>query len=458
MSLNGAAPTFVSQDGSATLPGALDHAVGVGVITFGAGTPAGCSVTGGAMIFNTGDIQTNPAGVYFGPAHCYDAFSALGTGLPCWDGGDANEMSGALSNPGANGNGSYDLNIFAKYAWFDASIAAGTVPFSFTLQNTLGSSIVVGATKSDAGAGVAPIVTLTMQKIGHPNAVPTVVGAAPYVGLSSVSCLAWGANTTDFVAAGNQSTGIAGGAQSVTGSVQTFTNGQAGGSISFNGNDDIVTSGSSPSNNDCAISVSPGTAFGGSFAFPDGTSNTVASIGSSVGPCHDDLVAGAGYANSAVQWGATDGSAYLTTTGLFSTATGFVPPGGESTCTTYTNSPAGSITNLMVPTAFIAPDSGSSTGGYIKFTNTTPADCSVTATLSGTTSDGICHLTVNGSPTSATGDSLPDSPSTLVFTTACTCTAEDPMTSGAINATMTITSSNCQLSGTTVHTPVTCSN
>jgi len=450
MLINGADPTTVTADGSPTQPGALTHAVGVGVISFGTGTTTGCTISGGALIYNAGDVQASGSpGLYVGPAHCYDGISALGTGLPCWDGGSASEMTGSLVTPGVNGNGSYDLHMFAKYAWIDGSIAPGTTPFAFTLQNTLGSSIVVGAAKSDHGVGAAPILTITMQKIGHAGAVPTALGVAPYLGLVSVSCLAWGANTSDFVAAGQASAGasIAGGAQSVIGAVQTFSNGLAGGSLSFNGNDDIVTTGTSPNNDDCATQIFPGTAFGGTFAFPDGTSNTVASIGSSVGPCSNDKTAGAGYANSSVQWGATDSSSYLTTTGLFSTATGFVPPGGESTCTTYLNVPPGIVTNVVAPPSLTVIDPATVATAPIKFTNTTPADCGISAALAGTTTDGTCTLSVTPS-----FDSLPDSPQTVVGMLSCTCTAEDE---GTVSATLNFTSSTCQLTGTVSRT-VTC--
>src|ERR1700676_4524944 len=108
MLINGADPSTVTADGSATQPGALSHAVGVGVISFGTGTTTGCTISGGALIYNAGDVQASGApGLYVGPAHCYDGISALGTGLPCWGGGSASEMTGSLVTPGVNGNGSY---------------------------------------------------------------------------------------------------------------------------------------------------------------------------------------------------------------------------------------------------------------------------------------------------------------------------------------------------------------
>jgi hypothetical protein len=463
MLMTGAGPTSIEQDGTATQPGALTHAVGVGTITFGAAATGSttCSSVSGELIFNEGDVQSSPAGAYFGPAHCYDGISALGTGVPCFDG--ANHFTfGTVTNPGPNGNGSTNLSFNAGYQWFDGSIVSCSIPFSFTLQNSLASSVVVGTSVPPVPVGAAsrravstctniipvPILTLTMQKIGQtPVPAPPSPGSAPYLGLSSVSCTSWGANQTDFVSAGQNPPGIAGGAGSVVGAVQTFSNSDAGGSISFNSNDNIVTTGTPPSNNDCAIQVFPGTAFGGTFAFPDGTSNTVAQIGTSGNNCSDTSTPGAGYSNSAVQWGATDTQAYLTTTGLYSNATGFVPPGGESTCTTYYNVPPGQITNVVAPPTLTVLDPNTTASAPIKFTNTSPADCKVITSFAGANTDGTCTLSATTS-----FDVLPDSPSTVVGTLSCSCTAEDET---VVSSNLVFFSPNCQLSGVTSH-PVSC--
>jgi len=458
MLMTGAGPTSIQQDGTPTQPGALSHAVGVGVVTFGAAASGSntCSSVTGELIFNEGDVQTSPAGAYFGPAHCYDAISALGTGVPCFDG--VNHFTfGTVTNPGPNGNGSTNLSFNAGYQWFDGSIVSCSVPFSFTLQNSLASAVVVGTSVPPVPVGAAsrasvstctnvipvPILTLTMQKIGQtPVPAPPAPGIAPYLGLESVSCTSFGANQSDFVSSTQNPPGIAGGAGSVVGAVQTFANGLAGGSLSFNSNDNIVTGGPLPSNNDCAIQVFPGTAFGGTYAFPDGTSNTVAQIGTSGPNCSNASTPGAGYSNSAVQWGYTDTQAYLTTTGLFSLASGFVPPGGESTCTTYYNVPAGLLLNVVAPTALTVLDPATSASAPIKFTNSSPADCGISASFSGgATTDGTCTLSVTPS-----FDSLPNSPSTTVGTLTCTCTAEDE---GSVSSTLNFTSSTCQLSGVT---------
>ena len=82
--INGADPSVVAADGSATLPGAITQAVGVGSITFAAGTTSGCTATG-EIIYNAGDVQTNPIGEFFGPSYCYSGISGF-NGAPCFDG------------------------------------------------------------------------------------------------------------------------------------------------------------------------------------------------------------------------------------------------------------------------------------------------------------------------------------------------------------------------------------
>ena len=84
--INGSDPSVVAADGSATLPGAITQAVGVGSITFAAGTTSGCTATG-EIIYNAGDMQTNPIGEFFGPSYCYSPISGF-NGAPCFDGND----------------------------------------------------------------------------------------------------------------------------------------------------------------------------------------------------------------------------------------------------------------------------------------------------------------------------------------------------------------------------------
>jgi len=484
MLITGALPSEVSQDGSSTLPGALTPAVGVGVITFGAAAGNTCASITGELIYNAGDLQANPVGVTFGPNSCFQQDSLFITGIPCFDGAD--HFAGSTLAPSAFGNGALQLNLVAGFNWMDGSVVAGTYPIAFTLQQTLGGSIVVGNSVSDDGVSATPILAVTMQKItttGAAACTNTAGYAGPYLGLTSVLCSGGSANTSDFPASLlNASTmGFAGAWSVNTGALQIFNATQAGGSLSFNGNDDEVQTGATVTqNNDCSFNQLPDTAFNtrtgcgnnphcydsalplqGDFAFADCTSNTTAVVSDS-GPSCAFTAAGFEFALSTVQWSATNKSSYGILTGIAGSGTGeaFLPAVVMTTCTTYPNSPAGLISNLMVPTAYIAPDVGSSPttamSGYIKFTNTSPADCHVTATFSGVTSDANCKLTVDGTNTSANADVLPDSPSTIVFQPRCTCTAED--TSSTINATMTVTSSDCPLSGVTVHSPITCSN
>jgi hypothetical protein len=440
--LNGAQPSSTQADGTATLPGALTAAVGVGVISF----DATCTTILGEMIFNSGDIQGNPAGLSFGPAACYDALSAFGTGVPCFDG--TNHFTTTSFGPSSFGNGAYDLKFNAGYNWIDASDAAGAIPFEFTLQNALGSAVVVG---NSVASPTAQVLTITMQKIGVVP-VGTTYGVAPYVGNEVLSCNAYGANQTDFIAGQQDPPGIAGSFGSTVGALQIFSTGQAGGSLSFNSNDNIQTSGT-VLNSDCAFQSVPGTAFGSpSSTFADGTSNTVAEITSAATDpnCTDAAVAGAGYSTSGAVWGSTDKNGYTIVTGLLSTATGFVPPGGMSTCTTMSNGLTGTVTNLVAPASATA--NGTTVTYPIKLTSTSPASCDITFALSGSTTDGICTVALPGGTSAVVPG---NTASTQYSSWSCTCAKNPP--ADAIAPTLDITSSNCPLSGTTSHV-LTCRN
>jgi hypothetical protein len=63
MLMNGNQPSTTVADGSSTLPGALTAAVGVGEISFS----PDCNTITGELIYNTGDLQTNPPAAFFGP-------------------------------------------------------------------------------------------------------------------------------------------------------------------------------------------------------------------------------------------------------------------------------------------------------------------------------------------------------------------------------------------------------
>jgi hypothetical protein len=515
-------PSVVTADGTATLPGALTSGFGVGVITFGpgsstngAGGQPGCAITTGELIYNVGDIQTNPLGFSFGPAYCYAPASAFGTGVPCFDGGD--HITGNLTAGGPDG--SFFLTFAAGYTWFDGSVASGTVPFGFWVNPTLGNSIAVGTTIPGAvdttgcpagcvtpGNG-APIGNILMQKQKAPPAATT-FGVAPYVGASAISCEAFGANSTDLVALGQSApvngdgATVAGSAQDTLGSISNWNACQSGGSLSFNGNDNYVfpSTGSNPSNSNCAFNffasecpvlpipydnLPSGTPFS---EFADGGSNGIAFIGSSDSPCSNDLTADAGYETSGVRWGATDGNSYLIVTGLFSGADGALPVGGSSYCTEYEQSPLpGTITNLTT-TTIVAVNSKKT--GYVKVTNATEADCDIEISMNsssntitgasqdasctglrapllcctglhtGTCVDETCSLNLNTYPGDvATNPVITDAagpiPSTELAETDCTCNGTSPANS--TTSTLTLTSEACPLSGTTSYT-VTCKN
>ena len=277
--------------------------------------------------------------------------------------------------------------IDAGYNWFDDSptLSRLLVPLLVSLcRPNSGGAIIVGTSKPVGPATDAPVLTITLQKIGVVP-VATTYGAAPYLGNIVVSCSAYGANSSDFVANG-QGNGLSGGFGSVIGDVEIFSIGNGGGAVGFNSNNNATASGftgTQPSNNDCSIAVFPGTAdpnyasgvtppTGSQFA--DGANNSVASIDNSSGTCTDDLTAGAGYANCGVAWGSTDTASYLVTVGVVSTATGFVPPGTIGTCTTYAQAPAGKLTSSATATqTLVAPMTNVSVTKNIKITNTTPA-------------------------------------------------------------------------------------
>ncbi len=430
-------PSLVTADGTATMPGALTGGFGVGVIQFGVGSTTGgvgskpgCSISTGEMIYNVGDIQTSPIGVSFGPAYCYAPASALGTGVPCFDGGD--HITGNLTAGGPDG--SYFLTFAAGYEWFDASTGPDVFPFGFWVNPTLGNSIAVGTsipgTVSVALPGNgAPIANILMQKQKAPPAATT-FGVAPYVGASAINCFAYGSNTSDFVAAGQSAPvngngeTVAGSAQMTLGSISNWNACQSAGSLSFNGNDNYVfpSTGGNPDNANCAFeffasecpvlpipydNLPSATPFS---EFADGASNGIAFIGGSDSPCSNDLTAGAGYETSGVRWGATDGNSYVIVTGLFSDATGAVPVGGSSYCTEYEQSPvAGNVSNLT--TATIVSVNNTLAHGTVKITNPTEGDCDIeismaptSHTYTGAAQDAACtsgsnlQCTASGAP------------------------------------------------------------
>jgi len=470
MLLQGAAPNDTNQTGVAPNPGALTAAAGVGVITFGAASGTICASIQGEMIFNEGDIQNN--GNFFGPADCYDSDSLLTAGLPCFD-GENHFVGSTMAAPGANGNGSTDLTIDAGYGWFNDADMIGSQLLHFTLQAATGGAIVVGTSKPQGSGGNVngPVLTLTLQKQTLADC-GTTYGAAPYLGNLVVSCSSYGANASDFVSA-SQGNGLSGGFGSLVGDVEIFSDGEAGGSISFNSNNNDTASGftgTTPSNSDCSIAVFPGVVDPGYASgvngsnytqsqYADCTSNSVATIDNSTGSCTDDLTAGAGYANASVAWGATDTAAYLTTVGVTSAATGFLPPGTIGTCTTYAQSPAGKLsTSATVTQALTNSMPGVPVTKNVKITNGTPADCHLTVALTGTLSDAHCALSLTGSTVDVPGDTIDTSSVNLHCV--CDATEDDPGLSGTLNisAPGTYPAGSCPVATGGGPVTVTCTN
>jgi len=163
-------------------------------------------------------------------------------------------------------------------------------------------------------------------------------------------------------------------------------------------------------------------------------------------------------------YGTTDTSAYNIVTGIAAaTLTGgfTVPPGQMSSGLSLSAVPAGQLTTLAVPTSFVVvADNGTSAPGYIKFTNTSPAGCDTSASITGVTGDG--HCTISVVPFGSSGGVVEgDTPSTQYYTTSCTC---DGTESAGVGANLVISSLNCPITGGTVVAPsvvtkpVTCNN
>jgi len=456
--MNGAEPSTVSATGAATLPGAVTQAVGVGSITFGTASGTSCTVTGGELIYNAGDIQTNPAGVYASPASCFAPISALGSGIPCFDGG--NHITGTLSAGGPGG--SAILSIVSSYTWLDASVTSGTIPFGFWVTDGLGSSTAVGtsipgtASPTDSGP---PVLTLTLSKQDASGNGST-FGTTPYIGTQAVSCSGYGANATDFVASSQDSTppaGPSGGFGSTLGEYAIFgASWPGGGQLSFNTNDYYTLSATSvpPNNEDCAFTLSPANSVGNTdydnspsatsaALFADGSANFIASVGSSGTACTDANTAGSGYADSSVLWGATDGSSYVLVTGLVSTATGFVPPGDIATCVGSEISPAVPSVLQLVSSTIVAV--GTTVSKPVEFYNFAPADCDLELSMA-TASSGSCTVKLTPTAGSDATDSLGPNTGFVNSPVAISCTC-GTVGSGAASVTssLSISSVACKL-------------
>jgi len=502
--IQGANPTTVTQDGSVTRPGALTNVAGVGEITFGAAVGTGCTGNTGTMILNQGDTQgSNDPGAYVGPAHCYDAFGLFAPlsaqdGVPCFDGG--NHMTSIVVGPGL-GNGSQNLTFTQTNGWKNGvASGAGTTTLSFTVQASTGGATVFGASVSPAAATTAdltkPVLTLTMQK--HNTALcPTVYGNAPYLGDAVVSVASFGANGTDLVASSISAGGNGspnGGYDSTVGAVDFFNATQAGGSVTLNANDNIENSaGTFPTGtDDCPFDLTPGnncTAFindhctgsgtpytnctgvhtgtedctpqATQAAYADCTANTIALFRNVPSCSLAQNTPGVGFSQSSAVWGGTNGSAYFTNTAFIAGPTpasggleGFTPgTGSEGAGATISQAPAGKLTTSATATqALVNAMAGVPVNKNIKLTSTSPASCDVTASLTGTLTDGNCTLSLTGSPLTVAGDTV----DTTSLNLHCVCGAaeDDP----GLTGTLTLSAHNCPIATGTGPVSVTCTN
>jgi len=516
ITITGANPTNVNQDGSPTHPGALTNAVAVGVMTF----DATCAVNTGEMILNDGDTQSSgDPGIFSGPAHCYDNFGLLNSfsaqnGIPCFDGG--NHMSSiVVTNPGAFGNGSQDLKFTANQVWTNGTTTASSQSYDFTIQPSTGGATIVGGSVSPAASpgvsGKPPILTITMQKQKVPCG--TVFGVAPFLGNSVVSGSSFGANGSDLVASSISAGGngsFNGGYDTTVGAVEFFNATQAGGSISLNANDSVeLSAGTFPTGtNDCSFDLTPGnncTAFinahcttaatgadgvgpyagctgmgtgtnscapePASASFADCTANTIAIFTTSGSSCSLTTTnPGVGFAQSSAVWGTTDTNGYFTNTAFISGAqaalggaSGFTPGvGSMGAGLTIAQTPAGKLTTGLTATqALTSTAAGVPVSKVIKITNTSPADCVInTAFTGGTTSDANCTLSITNAASDSPGDTTETTSAALpppggAPTFVCTCSGVED---AGLTATAQITSPNCPIAVGGTAQSVTCNN
>ena len=435
-----------------TSDSALHYIVGIGQISFNAaGTsgPTGCTVSHLEMIYNDNAVLTLNAG----PAACDTGSSLLGTGIPCFDGASHQNVVGTLT-PSPFGNGGQRLTIDPSFTWANGSITSTHLPLAFTLQANTGAVTVLGEEVPDNGPNPtspppgSPAIVITLQKQSTTVTLPASgplgggsgYGVAPYVGLSESLFEGYGAPSANPF----NLPGIAGAFGSTISALQIFTNGQAGGSTSFNSNDNVGNT-TGVTENDCDTQLSQ------ESNFADATANNKAQIVHPSLTC-GDAAAGAAFTIATVQFGATDTSDYAIVTGLTDTpdlAGQLVPSGDIATALGLPSVPAGKLTSLTLATLVAI---NKTVMGYVKLTNTSPAGCDVSIHMTNSTS-GTCTLTLTGGPT------VPavvegDTPSTQYAQTNCTCTG----TSGSLTtSSVSISSSDCPFSGTTPVT-VTCKN
>jgi hypothetical protein len=443
---------------SSTNDAALRYIVGIGQITFAAaGTngPTGCTVSHLEVIYNDNDFGT----FYAGPASCYFAQSLLGGGLPCFDGASHQSTTGTLA-PSVFGGGAQTLNINPSFAWTNGGPAASNLPLSFTLMTNTGSSIAQGNSVPDAGPTASapvpqkPVLVITLQKqsttVTLPKTGPAGCGAlgctgggnngygvAPYLGLSNSLFQGYGAPSADPFAQP-----IDGSFGSTISSLQIFANGLAGGVASFSSNDNI-------GNTTGADNVSCDTTVAQTGNFASGSSNQVASIVHPVSANCADAFAAGQFTLATVVFGTTDTSTYSIVTGLAAaTLTGglFVPPGLMSDALGLASAPPGFLHTTATVNAVINTETGALVQKVYSATNTSPAGCDVAFNMAtvGPSGPGGCKVQLaGGNPTNVLVEGGTVNPAAATVQCTCSATPEDDT---GVTSTLTVTSSDCQVS------------
>ena len=288
------------------------------------------------------------------------------------------------------------------------------------------------------------------------NPVPTVAGAAPYIGNSATLCTGFGGNSTDLVAAGqstaqDQATGTYG---STSGSVTEFANGYAFGSLTFNSNDDVGNT-TGVSNYDCDFQQQ------GFQRYGDGATNNQAALydenypfaitpicrdadagvpvavctgagtpyacctgqgsGNGTAQCagSNGTAVGANEVNSSVVWGTTDQNTFTIVTGVSTPALfggAYLPPGETASCTGLSESavpgalavkaaPAAETDRGAIPatksiaiTVVNTSEGACSVGGTLVHTGGAASFCSMSLSAPGVVSEGDGPQSSHGRP------------------------------------------------------------
>jgi hypothetical protein len=439
---------------------ALLYVYGVGQISFaavGSNGPTGCLVNHLEMIYNDDDIF----GFYAGPTGCYVA-NSLGGGIACFDGGDHQSAVGLLG-PSSDGNGAATLTIAPSFTWVDGGfVAPVSLPLQFTLQANVGGLTVLGNSVAPPGPSLPPgsppanpVLSITMQKQSSTAVLPVTgpapdcgdfgctgggnngYGVAPYLGLSVFSAEGFVGTSINPLAFP-----ITGAFGSAVGALQVFSSGQAGGSESFNSNDNVGNA--PPFKDDCDLNVTQTGNFG------DGTNNNSIQIVHPSSKCDNSVLSF--NETSGVQWGPVDTSSYSIITGVGGPATGELVffPGQMVTGTALPSAPAGRLSSTAT-VSIILRSNNISIQRILYLTNTSPAGCDVNFNMV-SSSDGTCSTSLaGGNPTSV----LKEGGTALApaATINCTCTAADLT---GTTTSLTVTSSNCQVASGAGPVSVTC--